>query len=484
MRPLSLPLFLPLLLLLSACSPDSPAAPMLPNSPATVEAGPATPDWSKNANIYEVNIRQFTPEGTLTAFGQHLPRLAELGVDILWLMPVYPISEARRKGSLGSYYAVSDFRKVNPEFGTAADLTAVVDEAHRLGMRVILDFVPNHTGWDHHWITDHPDFYTQDADGNIVDPQDPDTGESYGWTDVADLNYGNPALRRAMIDDLRFLLETYNVDGFRMDIAFGAPDDYWEEASTELRELRPDIFLLAESEKPEHRNDGYFAANYGWSFHHLMNAVATGDTSAAAVIEWYANNQDLYQRGWHMHFITNHDENSWNGTVRERMGDNATNMAVLAFTLDGMPLIYGGQETGLDKRLAFFEKDVIPFADTSLTGFYRALLTLKHDNRALWNGAWGSRATFYPDLTTDESNQLAYSRTRDGETVLVLLNFGDTNWLVDIPESSPFCRWFREPLVNERTSTRLCSGGDKEPFLTVLPHGYRVYSTAESAPGK
>ena len=423
---------------------------VLSDTPTSISGDTAVPEWARDAVIYEVNIRQYSPEGTFNAFADNLPRLADLGVDILWLMPVYPISSTKRKGSLGSYYAVSDFEKVNPEFGTEEDFRRLVDRAHDLGMKVILDFVPNHTGWDHIWLEEHPDFYTRDADGKVTDPIDPTTGESWGWTDVADLNYDNPDLRREITDNLRYWVENFNVDGYRMDVAGEVPEDFWAEATAELRELKPDIFMLSESEEASHRNEGYFAANYGWSFHHLMNAVAKGDTSATVLRDWYEENQGDYRRGMHMQFITNHDENSWNGTVRERMGPNAMNMAVLSFTLDGMPLIYSGQEAGLDKRLKFFEKDEIDFRDTSRYGFYRKLATLKEENDALYNASYGSGVQFYDDLGNNAENSLAYRRTRNGESVLVLLNFGDDLANFRLPDGSELVGEWYDVLREER----------------------------------
>ena len=463
---------LTLLLTLSACTGDpAPNPPTLTDAPSHIRANRAVPEWAKGAVIYEVNIRQYTPEGTLNAFAEHLPRLADLGVDILWLMPIYPISEAKRKGTLGSYYAVSDFEAVNPEFGTKEDFGKLVERAHELGMKVILDFVPNHTGWDHKWLTENKDYYTQDADGNVVDPQDPETGESYGWTDVADLNYDNPEMRRALTDNLLYWIENYDIDGYRMDIAFGAPDDYWAEATKELRELKPDIFLLAESEEKTHRNENYFAANYGWSFHHLMNAVAKGDTTAAAIRDWHAQNVRDYDRGFHMQFITNHDENSWNGTVAERMGENARPMAVLSFTLEGMPLIYSGQEAGLNKRLKFFEKDEIAFSDTSQYGFYRTLAKLKEDNAALHNGSYGGEAVFHSNLGNDPETSIAYSRTQGGQSVLVLLNFGDELANFRLPADSQLVGEWLDVFAGAR---RTLAGGQS---VQVSGHGYVVLSS-------
>ncbi len=378
------------------------------------------PAWARDAGIYEVNVRQYTPEGTFAAFERHLPRLQELGVEILWFMPIYPISEERRKGSLGSYYAIADYTAVNPNFGTMEEFKALVHRIHDMGMRVILDWVPNHTGWDHHWIEEHPEWYTRDAAGNIVDPLNPETGESFGWTDVADLNYEQPALRQAMTEEMLFWLEEIDVDGFRCDVAGEVPLDYWEECIPRLRAAEPELFMLAEAEKPAHRNMGLFAMSYAWSFHHLMNAIAAGKEPAAAISAWLEKDRRAFKRGYHMQFITNHDENSWNGTVRERLGNAADAMAVLAFTIEGMPLLYSGQEAGLDKRLLFFEKDSIDWGGYSKQPFYQTLLDLKRRNRALWNGSYGGTAM--PILTGNEEDVFAFYRQKDNDKVLVVLN--------------------------------------------------------------
>lgn len=305
-----------------------------------MELPQSEPVWARNANIYEVNIRQYTPEGTINAFRTgHLERLSEMGVDILWLMPIFPISSTKRKGSLGSYYAVSNFREVNPEFGTLEDVEQLLQEAHDLGMKVILDWVPNHTGWDHVWIKEHPDYYTQ-KEGEITDPLN-DEGESHGWTDVADLNYENPELRKTMTTDLLYWVEEIGVDGFRMDVAFLVPEDFWNLTIERLRTVKPDIFMLAEAEEANLRNMEHpFTASYAWSFHHLLNRLAQQEDSLASIDQWLIENEAKFGQGYNMQFITNHDENSWNGTIEERMGEAANALAVLAFTLEGMPLIY------------------------------------------------------------------------------------------------------------------------------------------------
>lgn len=380
-----------------------------------VQDSPTTrAEWAKDMNIYEVNIRQYTPQGTLNAFAQHLGRLDTMGVDILWLMPIYPISTTKRKGSLGSYYAVTDYRAVNPKFGTLEDVKNLVQQAHERDMKVILDWVPNHTGFDHVWTKQHPDWYMRDPQTDtIMHPKDTD------WTDVADLNYDKPEMRQAMIDAMKYWIEEADIDGFRCDVAFFVPDDFWAEAVPELRQQK-DVFMLAESEHASHRNLEYFNATYGWSFHHLMNDVAQGKKNADSLRLWLAEDRKVFKKGYHMHFLTNHDENSWNGTIDERMGDAADAMAVLAFTFDGMPLIYSGQEAGLNKRLKFFEKDQIDWGKYSKATFYKTLLELKHRNQALWNGDAGGEPRLISN--TNEKNIFAYVREKNGDKIVVILN--------------------------------------------------------------
>ncbi len=416
--------FLLTVLSLSACGggegteAENPSEPM--EQPDLLPSA-ATPEWAAQANIYEVNVRQYTPSGTLEAFAKHLPRLKEMGVDILWFMPVYPISEARRKGSLGSYYAVADYTAVNPAFGTMEEFKALVNQIHDMDMRVILDWVPNHTGWDHPWITEHPEYYTQDSLGNVIDPIDPKTGESWGWTDVADLNYDNAALREAMIGEMLFWLEEVGIDGYRCDVAGEVPDDFWAQVVPRLRAANPELFMLAESDHPPHRNEEWFAMNYGWEFHHLMNAIAKGEQSPLAIDTVLAKKAAVYNRGYFMNFLTNHDENSWQGTIEERMGPAADAMAVLAFTIDGMPLMYSGQEAGLNHRLKFFEKDTIPWNGFKKTRFYKTLLDLKHNNPALGNGlAGGVLERITVENATEEI--YAYRRKKGANQVVVLLN--------------------------------------------------------------
>ncbi len=347
------------------------------------------PKWSHAANIYEVNIRQYTPEGTFNALRQHLPRLKNMGVDILWLMPIHPISVPKRKGTLGSYYAVSDFRAVNPLFGNHEDFKKLVDEIHAQGMYVILDWVPHHTGWDHPWIHQHPEYYNKNDKGEIRDPINEETGEPWDWTDVAELNLEHPDMRRQIIDDMIYWIEDFHIDGFRVDHAHGVAADYWDEVSNTLAGLNKPLFMLAEGEETYLRNDSSFVATYAWKMHHLMNDIAQGKKDVNQIDSLLADERKQYTYGYHMYFTSNHDENSWAGTEFERMGEGHKTFAALCATLDGMPLMYSGQEEPLRKRLEFFEKDTIPFDKFEYAEFYTRLHHLKHMNKALWNGPHG-----------------------------------------------------------------------------------------------
>ncbi len=381
---------------------------------ATEEAKAEKPlEWSRNANIYEVNIRQFTPEGTLNAFAKHMPRLKEMGVDILWLMPVYPISQEKRKGSMGSYYAVADYRAVNPEFGTMDDLKNLVKKAHDMDMKVILDWVANHTGWDNYLINKHPDWYTKNEKGEIVIPEGTD------WVDTADLNYENQEMRKYMIGALKFWIEEANIDGYRCDVAGMVPTDFWEQARKELDAVKP-VFMLAEDGGHELLENA-FDMGYGWDLHHIMNDVVKGEKTANDMEAYFTKIDTVFPAdSYLMNFITNHDENSWNGTVEERMGEGGKAFAVLSFTVPGMPLIYSGQEAGMNKRLKFFEKDEIDWTNMELASFYKDLIRLKKNNKALLNGAKGGKLV---RITTDQNEKVfAFSREAGKDEVIVILN--------------------------------------------------------------
>ncbi|MEM6348729.1 MAG: alpha-amylase family glycosyl hydrolase [Bacteroidota bacterium] len=405
---------------------------------------PRVPDWHKNATIYEVNLRHYTQEGTFRSFETELPRLKAMGIDILWFMPINPISIKNRKGELGSPYAVADYKDVNPDYGTIDDFKHILAAIHEQGMYCIIDWVPNHTGWDNPWITEHPEWYTQDADGNIIDPIDYNTGKSWGWTDVADLNYDVPEMRKAMIEAMKFWITEVGIDGFRVDVAHGVPVDFWAECSDALYAEKA-VFMLAEAEVPAIRNNGAFVMDYGWEMHHLLNEIAASQganrekgsklvqgnlvegeseeaekKNALDIDAMLAKKAKAYQSGYFMQFTSNHDENSWSGTEFQRMGDGHKAFAVLTATFDGMPLVYTGQESAMDKQLEFFVKDTIEWGDYSYADFYRRLFELKHRNQALWNGEHGGALVKVP--TGNDENIYAFIREKNGDKVMVMIN--------------------------------------------------------------
>lgn len=426
--------------------------------PAVEETQPAPePHWSANSTIYEVNLRQMTEEGTFKAFQeQHLDRLAGLGVEILWFMPIYPIGEKNRKGTLGSYYAVKDYQAVNPEHGSMDDFKALVDAAHTKGMKVILDWVANHTAWDNAWVTDHPDWYTKDSLGNMVPPV-------ADWADVVDLNYDNAEMREAMIQSLEFWLREADVDGYRCDVAEMVPLDFWVDARGRLDSLKP-IFFLAEGEKPKLHEA--FDMTYAWSFHHLMNEVARGEKGASDLkADWEAQDTIYKPEDYRMQFITNHDENSWNGTARERMGDYRKAFAVMSFTVPGMPLIYSGQEADINKRLEFFEKDVIDWSNDSLAGFYKKLVSVKSNHAVLQNGSFGSEIKF---LNSGNERVVVYSRANELEEIIVLLNFSEEQVSINVDDGS--LSGLYSSLINDQAIAAKVNF-----YLELAPYDYQVF---------
>lgn len=402
---------------------------------------PVSNDILESAVIYEANIRQYSPEGTFEAFTKDIPQLKELGVKVIWLMPIYPISMKRRKATqelsiediedpeekekyLGSYYAISDYTAVNPEFGNFEDFEKLVETAHDNDMYVILDWVANHTGWDHNWIEEHPEFYTQNEKGEVIDPLNPDTGESWGWTDVADLNYENKELRNAMRDEMRFWVKEYNIDGFRADVAGEVPTDFWEEAVSAIKEDK-EIFMLAESEDKDLFHNA-FDMGYNWEGHHIMNEMAQGEKTPKDWDTYMQKIDTTYEDDdYLMNFVTNHDENSWNGTVAERMGEASETMLALAYTLPGVPLIYSGQEYDMNKRLRFFEKDTIPKKKAKVWPVLEKLGALKNENKAL-HGA--KEAAGYENIKTSAEDEiLAFRRYKDGEELIFIANMSEEN---------------------------------------------------------
>ncbi|MFM1916179.1 MAG: hypothetical protein RLZZ531_1848 [Bacteroidota bacterium] len=417
-----------------------------------------SPDWAQNATIYEINVRQFSKEGTFSAVTKQLPRLKSMGVDIIWLMPIHPIGVKNRKGSLGSYYAVQDYQAVNSEFGNMDDFKFLVREAHSLNMRVIIDWVANHSSPDNVWLTDqgHLDWYTLDSTGNVQ----PTIGTD--WYDVADLNYENPEMRMEMIKSMKYWLTEAEIDGFRCDVAGWVPLDFWMKARTELQEVKP-IFMLAEAEEvPLHEA---FEMTYGWNFHHIMNDVAQGKKDAMAIQDYVKYNK-YPSNAFRMNFTSNHDENSWNGTEMERMGDARFAMAVLAYTIEGMPLVYNGQETSLDRRLKFFDKDSIDWNKMDLVPFYTKLLTLHQTNSALWVREGNKPAQFI--ATQNSKEHLVYIRENEKHQVITVLNL--SNKKAEVSFSSTAMSGEYTELFSGKKKT---FGGKSK--ISLAPWGYQVY---------
>ncbi|MFN8241958.1 MAG: alpha-amylase family glycosyl hydrolase [Bacteroidales bacterium] len=371
------------------------------------------PEWTKDAIVYEVNTRQFTPEGTFKAFETHLPRLKELGVDILWFMPINPIGVKNRKEPLGSYYSVRDYKDVNPEFGTLDDFKTLVAKAHEMGFHVIMDWVPNHSSWDNQITIDHPDWYVKDSTGSFIPPIGTD------WTDVIQFDWTNRELQDYMIDALKFWVEL-GVDGFRVDHPHKTPYDFWERARVELEKVKP-VFMLAENEWQVDFMIKGFDMSYAWELHHMMNSIAQGKDSLKSLRKYYKKELTIFpQNVYRLAFLDNHDENSWNGTIQSRMGDAQDAFAVFIFTTRATPLLYNGQEVCMNKSLRFFMRDTIKWDTCARTAFYKDLIKMRKSNIALSNGEYGGGMD---TLVTGKDNKIfAYVRERENNRVLVMLN--------------------------------------------------------------
>ncbi|MFO7525734.1 MAG: alpha-amylase family glycosyl hydrolase [Ignavibacteriaceae bacterium] len=417
------------------------------------------PKWAYDATIYEVNIRQFTIEGTFKAFEEHLPRLHELGVDILWLMPVHPIGELNRKGTLGSYYSVKDYKGINPEFGTPDDFKSLINKIHSLNMYVIIDWVANHTSWDNTWVEEFPEFYTRDEKGNFVPPVE-------DWSDVIDLNFDNKELWTEMAGALKFWVEEYDLDGFRCDFAGMVPVEFWNFVRPQLDKIK-DVFMLAEWDTPE-LHENAFDMTYDWQMHKIMNNIYGGTNTVSDLINHIEQDRSRYPGyAFRMQFTDNHDENTWNGTVFERLGNAAETFAALTYTIPGMPLIYSGQETGNNKRLEFFEKDPIEWNIHSFEELYKSLNKLRKDNPALWSGIKGGDFQIVPNTTPGEV--FTFLRSIGDNTLFMVFNLSDQpvetelkNNLADGDYREFFTQKFAEVIAMAKS-------------IKLQPWEYRVY---------
>ena len=421
-------------------------------------------DWSYNLGLYEVNVRQYTEDGTFAAFETHLDRLKEMGVGILWFMPINPIGVKNRLGSLGSYYSVKDYMDVNPEFGNLDDFKSLVELAHSMGFSVIIDWVANHTAWDNDLTISHPEWYTKDGNGDFTPPAGTD------WSDVIDLDYSNQGLREYMTDAMKFWITETDIDGFRCDAATMVPLDFWETAITELKGVKPEILMLAEADGIEYQEAG-FDMTFAWELYGfgdgVLPKIVDGSFNANFLASFLRGEfTDYDSNHYRLYFTSNHDENSWNGTVFERFGDAAENFAALTLTMNSMPLIYGGQEAGLNKRLQFFDKDQIIWNAHPFANVYSTLLHLKRENKALWNGNLGGDAVRV--LTNNNPNVFSFIREKENNKIFAVFNLTDT-----IQNVVPTGTLFLGEYVNVFTSDAITFTENSQ--IELQPWGYKIF---------
>ena len=402
------------------------------------------PEWSYSAILYEMNIRQFTTEGTFRAASERLPFLRSIGVDAIWLMPIYPIGEEDRKGSLGSYYSIRDYKGVNPEFGSEADLRDFITKAHALGIKILFDWVANHTARDARWISERPvDWYERDQEGRAKVPWD--------WSDTAKLNYANREVWRGQIDAMRYWVEQFGIDGFRCDMAMLVPIEFWQEASAELHSIKSDIFMLAEAEE-DNLFEGAFNMSYQWNIHHIMCDIAKGARRVWNLRNaMHAERQRYPREAMRLSFTSNHDENSWSGSEQSRFGRALEVMTAMTFLMPStMPLIYTGQEVGYDHSFAFFDRDPIPeelYKEGYATELYRRLADLKHSQRALDSGERGG------DVIEIENNakdcMMTFVREVDGSRVVAIVNLSPYTIHADF-RTGIYAGKYRDAISGER----------------------------------
>jgi alpha-amylase len=411
--------------------------------------------WLLQSNVYEVNLRQYTEEGTIKAFEEHLPRLKDMGVEILWFMPITPIAQLNKKGSLGSYYACADYTSVDSEFGTLEDFKGLVSHAHEMGFKVIIDWVANHTGWDHVWTKEHHDYYKKDEANDFVPASSMD--------DIIELDFDNPDLRTTMIDAMKFWLDETGIDGFRCDLAFWVELDFWIEAKNELEKIRP-LFWLGELDpvdNPEYMQ--VFDAGYTWAWMHTTKTfydTRTGIQPLLDVLNRYNNTPGI--KAW---FTSNHDENSWNGTEYDKYEKAALMLAVFSCTWPGIPLIYSGQELPNKKRLEFFDKDIIEWTgEYALHSFYKTLLELRRKHPAL--AATGAFHSFL--ATSKEKEIIAYSLEKVGDSLIVFLNFSAGEVEVNF-SAAKLEGVYRDVFTGEKIDFSIVK------FFSLDPWGYKLF---------
>jgi len=409
--------------------------------------------------MYQINTRQFTPEGTFSAATGRLPRLRELGVDIIYLMPIHEIGAVNRKGGLGSPYSVRDYYSVNSEFGTAEDFRRFVAAVHASGMHVIIDWVGNHTAWDNPLAAEHPEWYLRDWKGRFRPTPWRD------WPDVIDLDYRSSDLRRYMADALVYWVREFDIDGYRCDVAGLIPTDFWDAVRRRLEEVKP-VFMLAEWDARDLHEEA-FDLSYAWSWFDAMKMAVREAPNLDALYMYYSRNETAFPAdGMRMLFVSNHDKNAWEGTEFEIFGKGVGAAIVLSFVSKGMPLIYNGQEAGNSRRLAFFEKDPIEWRDHPHSDLYRRLIRLKKNNPALWNGQWGANMEHVPN--TVPRSVLSFVRMTGKAKVFAVFNLSDREESVAFTDG-PFHGRYREYFTGERVEF------PGTPGVDLTPWGYKIF---------
>lgn len=420
-------------------------------------------EWTKSATIYELNTRQFTPEGTFAAAQKQLPRLKDLGIDIVWLMPIHPIGEKNRKGSLGSPYSVKDYYAVNPEFGTLETLKAFVDAAHALGMHVILDWVANHTAWDNKMATEHPEYYERDWKGDFHPTP------WWDWSDIIDLNYDQVGVREHVGNAMVYWVKEAGIDGYRCDVAGYVPTDFWDNVRARLEAIKP-VFMLAEWDARD-LHAAAFDATYAWGWYNAMHDIAQGKADATALYGYYSGNESAFPReAMRMTFVENHDKNAWEGTQYEAFGDMLPAAIALSVVGEGIPLLHNGQEAGNHKRLEFFEKDTIVWKDDPIGPLYKKLFAYKKANPVLWNGKWGARMV---KVENDKAGKIFSFIRRAGPNATDKAVFGVFNFTKE-PQTVSFPETLAHGHYTDFDGNM--AHIDAATSLTLEPWGWRLFS--------
>jgi len=423
-------------------------------------------DWSKNAVIYQVNTRQFSQAGNFDGVSDQLQRIKDLGCDIIWLMPIHEIGVKKRKGELGSPYAVKDYYSINPEFGDAHDLKRLISKAHALQLKVILDWVPNHSAWDNKLVETHPHWYAKDYKGDFR------PSPWWDWDDIIEFDYSVPALCDYMVDALCYWVEHFDIDGYRCDVAGYVPNQFWQQARAALDKIKP-VFMLAEWENRDLHQHG-FDMTYAWSWNETLFDIIRGEASLDKLRKYYSWNERSWPKhAYRMTFISNHDENAWEGTPTEKFGQAQHVCIILSCLGEGMPLIHNGQEAGESKRLKFFEKDPIDWKDDAIGDFYKQLIVLKKEYSALWNGEHGATMIQVPN--SNQGTIFSFVRQDEQSKWLIVLSFSQEHQEVT----------FTQPLFIGHYSLVLTDQAEgclnteqtlsHNTTLKLSPYGYRVF---------